>query len=170
VRPIDFFNWVEYPDLDGGNWVLDADLVDSFRLRPREDISDMDAAYGLAQLARNELVAYATGEQNELNDEGFSIVLRALRAVLKRLGVEFKPRFRDLARFRDYWISVGMDGSYARRRNYLNDLFDPVFSRLEQLEDEQATTSIRGVDGQLKNIIFASNGPKPRIVLSPDVS
>ena len=165
MRPSDFFTWVEYPDLDGERLVLDADLVDSFRLRPREDISDLDAAYGLTQIARDELAAYGTGKNNSLNDEGISIVLRALRAVLKRLGIDFNPPFRDFARFRDYWISVGYDGSYHRRRNYLNDLFDPIFSRLEQLEDEQAAGGVRGVDGQLKNIIFAPNGPKPRIVL-----
>jgi hypothetical protein len=102
---------------------------------------------------------------NRLNDEGISIVLRALRAVLKRLGVEFDPPFRDFVRFRDYWIGQRMDGSYAARRNYLNDLFDSVFSQLEQLEDQQATASVRGVDGQLKNIVFASTGPKPQIVL-----
>jgi hypothetical protein len=128
VRPSDFFDWVEYPDLGGGRSVLDADLVDSFRLRPREDISDLDAAYGLTRLAHDELVAFGTGMHNSLNDEGVSIVLRALRAVLKRLGVEFDPPFRDFARFRDYWISQRMDGSYAARRNYLNELFDPVFS------------------------------------------
>jgi hypothetical protein len=61
MRPSDFFNWVEFPDLDGGRSVLDADLVDSFRLRPREDISDLDAAYGLTRLAHDELVAFGTG-------------------------------------------------------------------------------------------------------------
>ena len=40
-----------------------------------------------------------------------------------------------------------------------------MFSRLEELEDEQAAGAVRGVDGELKNIIFASTGPKPRIVL-----
>lgn len=165
MKASDFFTWVEFPEPFGGRSVLDPDLVESFRLKPREDISDLDAAYGLAQLARDELVAYGTGKHSSLGDENISVVLRALRAVLKRLGVTFDPPFRDFARFRDYWISQGMDGSYAARRNYLNELFDPVFSRLEQLEDEQAVTSVRGVDGQLKNIIFASTGPKPKIVL-----
>jgi hypothetical protein len=166
VQPSDFFAWMELPEPFGGSRsVLDADLVDSFRLRPREDISDLDAAYGLSRLAQDELVAFGTGKHNSLNDEGISIVLRALRAVLKRVSVEFNPPFRDFARFRDYWISVGLDGSYYGRRKYLNELFDPVFSQLEQLEEQQAAASVRGVDGHLKNIIFASTGPKPRIVL-----
>ncbi len=58
-----------------------------------------------------------------------------------------------------------MSNSYAARRNYLAELFDPVFDRLDQLEDERAVGAVRGVDGELKNIIFASTGPKPRIVL-----
>ncbi len=73
MRPSDFFNWVEYPDLGGGRSVLDADLVDSFRLRPREDISDLDAAYGLTRLAHDELIAFGTSMHNSLNDEGISI-------------------------------------------------------------------------------------------------
>jgi hypothetical protein len=170
MQPSDFFDWVEYPDSDGGRSVLDADLVDSFRLRPREDISDLDAAYGLTRLARDELVAFGTGMNNSLNDEGISIVLRTLRAVLRRLDVEFDPPFRDFARFRDYWIRHDMQNSYAARRNYLNGLFNPVFTQLEQLEDEQASTSVRGVDGQLKNIIFASTGPKPRIVIQDAIN
>jgi hypothetical protein len=40
-----------------------------------------------------------------------------------------------------------------------------VFARLRELEDEETAGGVRGVDGQLKNIIFASTGPKPRIVL-----
>ena len=167
VKPSDFFTWVELPEpFEGSRSVLDTDLVDSFRLRPREDISDLEAAYGLAQLARDELVAYGTGKQSSLGgDENITVVLRALRAVLARLSINFDPPFRDFERFRDYWISQGMSGSYAARRDYLNELFGPVFTRLEQLEGEQANPSVRGVDGQLKNIIFASTGPKPQIVL-----
>jgi hypothetical protein len=171
VQPIDFVNWVEYTDLDGGRFVLDADLVDSLRLRSREDISDLDAAYALTRIAQDELVGFGTGMNNSLlNDDGISLVLRTLRAILKRLGVEFDPPFRDFARFRDYWIRQGMDGSYAPRRNYLNELFDPVFSRLEQLEDEQAAGGVHGVDGQLKNLIFASTGPKPRVVFQDAIN
>jgi hypothetical protein len=52
------------------------------------------------------------------------------------------------------------------RRGYLNELFSPVLSRLEQLADERsANANLRGVDGHLSNLIFASTGPKPEIVL-----
>ena len=79
--------------------VLDPELVDSFRLRPREDISDLEAAYGLTQLANDELVAYGTAEAIGLNDEDLSVVLRTLRAVLKSSRHEFDPPFRDFQAF-----------------------------------------------------------------------
>ncbi|SRR6266487_3332258 len=167
MKPSDFFTEADFPALGGTRRVFDAELVDSFRLRPREDISDLDAAYGLTRLARDELVAYGTDGSNKLDDEQISVVLRTVRAILRRLGINFNPPFRDFTIFRDYWIHEGMSGhgGWSARRVYLEFLFEPAFSRLEQLEDEQASTSVRGVDGQLKNIIFASTGPKPRIVL-----
>jgi hypothetical protein len=62
-------------------------------------------------------------------------------------------------------------GSWAKRRGYLRELFDPVLNKLDELERSTgAGRSIRGVDGQLKNIIFASSGPKPEIVLTDAVN
>jgi hypothetical protein len=97
-----------------------------------------------------------------------------LRAVLGRLEVAFDPPFRDFVGFRDYWRSKGLtgDGSWAKRREYLRQLFDPAFNRLDELELSADTDSgsTRGVDGQLKNIIFAGSGPKPKIVLRDAVN
>jgi hypothetical protein len=168
MRPSDFFTWAEFQEPFGTRLVFDADLVDSFRLRPRDDISDLEAAYGLTQLARDELEAYGTDGHTRLDNEDISVVLRTLRAIHRRLGIDFDPPFRDFTGFHGYWSSHDMSGmgGWGARRGYLNELFNPVFSRLEELEVEQTNaTSVRGVDGQLKNIIFASTGPKPRIVL-----
>jgi hypothetical protein len=175
VKPSDFFYEEEDPewDLKGLDpWrrmitVFNSELVEGLRDSPQRGISDIEAAYGLAQLARDELVAYGTDGSQKLSGEEVSVVIRTLKAVLRRLGVDFDPPFRDFASFHGYWSSHDMSGpgGWGARRGYLNELFNPVFSRLERLEDEQATTSVRGVDGQLKNIIFASTGPKPRIVL-----
>ena len=130
-------------------------------------LNDIDAAYGLAQLAHEELLEYGThNHQLRLNDEELTTVLRALRAVLKRVGIEFNPPFRDFKGFHGYWSSHEMAGSWAARRGYLNDLFSPVYSRLDELEGERIEVcSVRGADGELKNLIFASTGPKPEIVL-----
>jgi very-short-patch-repair endonuclease len=40
----------------------------------------------------------------------------------------------------------------------------------EQLIDMVACVGVRGVDGEMKNLIFAADGPKPRIVLADAVS
>ena len=148
--------------------VFNSGLVERLRTSSQEGINDLDAAYGLTQLARDELVAYGTDGSNKLSDEEISIVLRALRAIYRRLSIDFDPPFRDFTGFRGYWSSHDMSGpgGWGARRGYIKELFNPVFSRLEGLEDEHASAaSVRGVDGQLKNIIFASTGPKPRIVL-----
>jgi hypothetical protein len=167
VKPSDFFIWVEVPDLGGTRSVLDTELVDSFRLRPRADVSDMEAAYGLAQLALDEYGGHGTDGSTTIDNEESAVVLRTLRAILRRLDIDFNPPFRDFSGFYGYWSSHGMSGTggWGARRGYLNELFTPVFERLEELEAEQAVGAVRGVDGELKNIIFASTGPKPRIVL-----
>jgi hypothetical protein len=59
-----------------------------------------------------------------------------------------------------------MSGSWAARRGDLSDVFNPVLTRLHDLDDERGTRScLRGVDGRPRNLIFASTGPKPDIVL-----
>jgi hypothetical protein len=175
VKPSDFFTEEEDPlwEVKGLDpWsntvrVFDAGFVERLRTSPQEGTSDLDAAYGLTQLARDELVAYGTDSSQKLNDEEISVVLRTLKAILRRLGIDFDPPFRDFTGFHGYWSSHDMSGygGWAARRGYVNDLLGPVFSRLDQLEAQQASTAVRGVEGQLKNIIFASTGLKPRIVL-----
>ncbi len=175
VKPSDFFTEEEDPqwEIKGLDpWtatiqVFNVGLVEQLRTSPQDGIGDLDAAYGLTQLARDELVAYGTDSSNRFNDEEISVVLRALRAICRRLGIDFDLPFRDFTGFHGYWSSHDMSGAggWAARRGYVNELLNPVLSRLEQLEDAQASTSVRGVDGQLKNIIFASTGLKPRIVL-----
>lgn len=146
--------------------MFDAARADRLRLASEEGTSDLDAAYVLAKLAYDDLLSFGTSGGKQLSDEDLSVVLRSLRAVLGRLGVKFdEPPFRDFEGFKRYWISHDMSGSRSARRDYLNELFNPVFDRLTQLEDEQVRGGVRGVDGQLKNIIFSSTGPKPRIVL-----
>jgi hypothetical protein len=175
VKPSDFFIEEEDPhwEVKGLDpWsntvkVFDAGLVERLRTSPQEGTDDLSAAYGLTQLAHDELEAYGTNGSNRLSDEEIAVVLRTLRAVYRRLGIDFNPPFRDFTGFRGYWSSHDMSGpgGWGARRGYVNELFNPIFSMLEELEDHQAGTSVRGVDGQLKNIIFASTGPKPRIIL-----
>jgi hypothetical protein len=54
MKPSDFFTEEEFPDLGGPRLVFDSPL-DELRRGPKEGISDLDAAYSLAQLAYNQL-------------------------------------------------------------------------------------------------------------------
>lgn len=152
--------------------VLDTDAIEGLRSGPLESAADAEAAYALAQLAHEELAAYGTDGSQRLDDAEIAAVLRSLRAVLRRNRVEFNPPFRDFKGFHGYWSGNGMSGSggWGARRGYLNDLFSPVFSAVEELDSDQAGAGVKGTDGQLKNLIFASAGPKPEIVLRDAVS
>jgi hypothetical protein len=55
------------------------------------------------------------------------LLLRAYRAVCTRAGIAFPDLpFRDLEGFKAYWVAEGMAGSYAKRRRYLEILFEPI--------------------------------------------
>ncbi|MFI6401476.1 hypothetical protein [Streptomyces sp. NPDC050548] len=177
MQPSDFFETEDNPFWDGADpWnvqariseVFNAELVNKLRQGPVDQVDDLEAAYALTQLASEELEAYGTDSSNKLDDEQSSLLLRTLRVLLKRQDIEFSPPFRNFTGFRGYWSSQGMSGGggWAARRGYVNELFTPILGKLEELEDERASVrSVRGVDGELKNLIFASTGYKPQIVV-----
>jgi hypothetical protein len=175
VNPDDFFKsgveeaWGTIREVP----VFDTDLLSEIVRGPIDRADDLDVAQGLARLVHDELKIFGTGGGNRLGDPDMAIALKALRAVLGRLDIAFDPPFRDLDGFRDYWIREGMagGGGYAKRRQYVRELFEPALDKLDELERSPgADRSIRGVDGQLKNIIFASSGAKPEIVLTDAVN
>lgn len=146
--------------------VFKSDFVARLRQGPQEGVRDIDAAYGLTQLAHSELEAYGTDGRQRLDNEQISVLIRSLNAVLQRLGIVFVAPFQDFKSFKGYWISKGMADSWAKRRVYLSELFSPVLSRLSEIDAaENSTIAYRGVDGEMKNIIFGSTGAKPEIVL-----
>lgn len=171
-----FFTTVQDPSwaMNGDPWsswrdVFDSNLTERIRKAPIEEAGDLDVAQGLIRLVHAELELFGTSQTQLLSDEEIAEALRALLAVLRRLGVAFNLPFRDFRGFHGYWSAqeMGGVGGWAARRGYLTELFKPVWARLDELEQtSQAHTGIRGVDGTLKNIIFASTGPKPEVVLS----
>ncbi|MET7395964.1 hypothetical protein ABZS66_20970 [Dactylosporangium sp. NPDC005572] len=174
MKPSDFFREEqdsEWSTNGGDPWsvrlVFDEDLVVRLRRGPFDGGTDIEAAFGLAHLAQRELTAFGTDHSEKLDNDQMATVLRSMTVVLKRLGVAFDPPFRDFTGFHGYWSGQGMSGGggWAARRGYVSELFAPIFSRLDALEDAETAPAYRGVDGKLKNIIFASTGPKPRIVL-----
>jgi hypothetical protein len=162
-------------DMNGDPWassrfreVLHLGRLELVRHEPQQEPNDIDAAVDLGRLAHGELEAFGTDKTHTLDDDGIAAVLRTLRTVLKRLGVPFDLPFRDFTGFLGFWSSQGMSGAggWGARRGYLSEVFNPVFTRLDDLDDERSSRSrLRGVDGQPRNLIFASTGPKPDIVL-----
>ena len=60
-----------------------------------------------------------------------------MESVCKRLGVRLELPFRDFTRFRSYWIRSGASGSggWQARRDILDDLLNPVRTRIRELEE-----------------------------------
>jgi len=148
--------------------VLDFGRLDLVRRGPQPEPNDIDAAVDLGRLAHSELEAFGTDSTQTLDDDGIAAMLRTLGAVLRRLGVPFDLPFRDFKGFHGFWSAQGMSGAggWGARRGYLSEVFNPVFRRLDDLGDERGSRSrLHGVDGQPRNLIFASTGLKPEIVL-----
>lgn len=165
--PGDFFVAVE-DDCGARLAVLNYDLLERLKKGGVRDHDDLEAARALARLMKSELTIFATDGDQRLDNEQSSLALRVLKSVLHRLGVSFKPPFDDFEGWHGYWSAQGMThgGSWAIRRGYINDLFAPVLARLDELEFEKSDPGgFRGVDGEMKNIIFASTSYKPEIVL-----
>ncbi|MYX12442.1 hypothetical protein GTY67_03220 [Streptomyces sp. SID8374] len=159
-------------DFLGTPWVrqvLDTDRVAALRSGPLGDVPDLEAAQAIVRFVCAELEAFGTGGGEHVDDEGSEELLRCLKAVLRRHSIDFNPPFRSHGGFRRYWIEKGMDGGggYAKRRSYLAEIFDPIRARLDELEvASERLEGLRGVDGTLKNIVFASTGYKPEIIMS----
>lgn len=181
MQPSEFFELEENPFWEGAdpwnasarlNEVFRTSFVEQLRQGSAKDVDDLEAAYALTQLAHDEFEKYGTQSSDaKLDDEQSGAVIRTLRALLKRLGIDFDPPFRSFTGFRGYWGANGMRDSWAARRGCVNELFKPILAKLEDLEDERSrVSSVRGVDGELKNLIFASTGPKPRIVLRDSIN
>ncbi len=126
----------------------------------------------MSRLVHDELRSYGTDGTEALNDGEIAGAIKALRSALRRLGIDFAPPFRDFTTFRDYWSREGMSGvgGWAARRGYFSELFEPMWAALDDAKVAASSDAVRGVDGELKNIIFASSGPKPEIVLRDAVN
>jgi hypothetical protein len=122
---------------------LNEDLIDELRRRPLGDKADIEVAVPLARLIHDELQASGTGGGNELNDDQMREALQALRAVVRRLGIDdFDVPFRDFTSFRTWWIKNGAHGNWQARRDLLSGIFDSLHDRLADVEQEALTSSL----------------------------
>jgi hypothetical protein len=103
-----------------------------------EGRTDFEAAKTLAGLVHDELLAYGTHGGEKLTDEHMMAALMALRAVTRRLGIEFDPPYRNLTTFRSYWVRQGASGAggWQARRDLLEELFGPLHLQLARIEEQ----------------------------------
>lgn len=126
--------------MNGGEetWVseLDEDLVRTLLEGRTGDLSDVAGAMALLTLADCELRGFGTDGNNTLSEPQITLVLRALRAVCSRIGIDLEIPFRNFSGFRSYWMRRGASGSggWQARRDLVNELFSEVFQKLEAME------------------------------------
>jgi hypothetical protein len=130
VRPDEFLL-----DENGGQR-LNVSLLQDLRQAPSRQHPDLEAAIALARLLHEQFQRYGTDSTQDIADPETREAMRTLVALADRVGVTFKPPFRDLSRFRAYWGSHGGYGSWAARRGMLQELFDPLHEKLERLEED----------------------------------
>jgi hypothetical protein len=146
MKPTDFFIFPAEADDSGVSWgtaPLRADLPEQLRRGAVDGVKDLDAAMGLAQLTHEELEKYGTGGGARLDDIEMGLVLKALKATLRRLRVTFPDLpFRNFTTFRSYWIREGMSNSWAARRDHLERVFAPLHGQLEELEEREFSSRL----------------------------
>lgn len=145
VRSEDFF----IDDIPGDPWgaqsnVLNEVLIAGIHAGPVPGAPDVEVSVALARLVHEEYEERATSDRPRLTDAGSRATLAALRSVLSRLGVEFTPPFADFTSFYRLWRREGMtgDGSWAKRRLFLAELFNPIHQSLAGLEAGSATNTL----------------------------
>jgi hypothetical protein len=126
--------------MNGGDetWVseLDETLVRSLLEGTARNISDVSGAMALLTLADAELRGYGTDGSNTLSEPQITLVLRALRAVCSRIGINIEIPFRNFSGFRSYWMRRGASGpgGWQARRDLVDQLFEQAFTVLERME------------------------------------
>lgn len=119
------------------------ELMTPLRAGPLPGRTDIEAAVPLARLVHDELERYGTDGGQELDEEEVRAALRALQAVVDRLGCTgFDPQFRDFGTFKTWWIRQDARNSWQARRNLLRDLFEPLHDQLADLETRSLSSTL----------------------------
>jgi hypothetical protein len=127
----------ESDDVWGGTGtrsVLNTGLIDAIARAPIDLADDLDVAQALSRLVHDELRGYGTDSTNVLGDIQIAGAIRALRSVLRRLGIDFAPPFRDFTTFHDYWSREEMSGAggWAAQHHACAALPGPIIPRVNR--------------------------------------
>lgn len=146
MRPDEFFITSQIPDAGGGyREYLNSDLVRRIEAGPVAEGEDIEVAVALANLLHQELMSFGTDDRQTMSGEESRAALRALNAVIARLGIEdIEIPFRDFGSFRSYWVQKGASGSggWQKRRNLLAEIFDPLHDRLAVMEQQAMSATL----------------------------
>lgn len=138
-RPDDFFDEVADPNGPWGAPVTTKTFKTALMLQlakgPILGDDALSTAIALIRLVHREFEAYGTDSSNQLSDEESREAHRALRFVLQRQGIAFKPPWRDFTSFRSHWLSNDASGSWQARRDILDEYFRPALDALEEAEE-----------------------------------
>lgn len=140
MRIDDFF--MEVPD-PGNPWgsvkdELNSDLLLQLVKGTVSDSNPLETALSLIRLVRREYEAFGTDQtQVSISEDESREVLRTLRVVLQRQGIEFKPPWRDFPSFKGHWLTDGAYNSWQARREIIEKWFRPVQDVLEEAEEKE---------------------------------
>lgn len=118
------------------------DLVRQLMNGPLPGDDPLATAIALTQFVRGQYQSFGTDSKQLIDDVESREVLRSLRAVLRRQGVEFDPQWSDFPSFRTYWNAHEGRGSWQARRDMLSNLFDPVLEVLETTQDRASENEV----------------------------
>jgi hypothetical protein len=137
MRPDDFF--AEETSSDG--WTTSAfnrEVAEAVIKGDLAGVSDVEMAEATLGLLQSELENFANGGTNRVSDDhDIELVIRAGRMACKRAGVDFPGLpFRNLSTWSAYWRREGLTGggSWAARRERLDELFSPARAAIEGLQ------------------------------------
>jgi hypothetical protein len=124
--------WLENHEFsldDHGLLPLSPAEIEAIR-RGESSMSDVEAAEALTDSVSGLMVSVATGRPSikTINND-YKREHRALAAILGRIGIGYPNRFSDLWRWHGKW-SDGTLPTYASRRTFIADLFEPVHAAL----------------------------------------
>jgi hypothetical protein len=126
-------------------FVLNTALLEQVARGPITSAPDIEVAVALARFVHDEYESFGTNSEHHLTDAGSAMVLRALKAVLKRLGISnFDPPFLDFPSFKSYWKANGASGGggWQARRNILDADFAPLHKVLDEREAGSITSKL----------------------------
>lgn len=103
---------------------------------PIPEVEDLEIFDGLVKLIQEELTAYGTTGAVRLDDDQIEIVLRVAQRVGKRCGIDFPILpFRNFTGFHTYWKKNDMGGSWAARREYVDDVLSPIKDAIYEMQE-----------------------------------